>query len=209
MQRSDRRGRRGTDLAACGCSPRRAHFYPFRACGCSSPCALLPFPRVPTRHAHAPRHVTSHPLPTGYWRNAHAQHDGGRGTRGAPPGMASRRWRLPRQTQPRRAADRRHCGARSGHELVLRGCGLEGAIPVEIGNFGRLTELDLSDNRLVGPIPAEIGNLTRLKRLYLNGNRLTGTSKFRCAELPNSRPISPTFKGRFQRRLGTSWPSRK
>ena len=94
-------------------------------------------------------------------------------------------------------------------KLVLRGCGLEGAIPAEIGNFGRLTELDLSDNRLVGPIPAEIGNLTRLKRLYLNGNRLTGTSKFRFAELPNSRPILPAFKGRFQRRLRTSWHSRK
>ena len=39
---------------------------------------------------------------------------------------------------------------------------------------GRVTGLDLSNNRLNGEIPAELGSLTNLKSLILWRNRLNG-----------------------------------
>lgn len=41
-------------------------------------------------------------------------------------------------------------------------------------NNGRVTELDLSDNKLSGEIPADLGRLDKLELLSLRGNQLTG-----------------------------------
>ncbi len=52
---------------------------------------------------------------------------------------------------------------------------LNGSIPPEMGNFPRLTVLDLSDNELSSSIPPELGNLTSLLGLDLSNNDLTGS----------------------------------
>ncbi|XP_048332820.2 probable leucine-rich repeat receptor-like protein kinase At1g35710 [Ziziphus jujuba] len=48
-------------------------------------------------------------------------------------------------------------------------------IPMSIGNLSKLTELELSKNKIVGFIPNEIGQLKSLTVLYLYGNQLTGS----------------------------------
>lgn len=58
--------------------------------------------------------------------------------------------------------------------LDLRGKGLTGSIPPELGDLSRLERLDLGGNELTGGIPPEIGNLTKLEVLAISGNRLTG-----------------------------------
>ena len=58
--------------------------------------------------------------------------------------------------------------------LNLRAAGLDGQIPVELGNLDQLESLHLGENRLNGEIPSEIGRLDALQMLYLNANRLTG-----------------------------------
>ncbi len=50
---------------------------------------------------------------------------------------------------------------------------------------GRVTELDLRENRLTGTIPAQLGNLANLERLYLYDNRLTGTIPAELGNLTN------------------------
>ena len=45
---------------------------------------------------------------------------------------------------------------------------------VTTDDIGRVTDLDLYQNRLTGAIPAELGSLPSLKRLHLTGNRLSG-----------------------------------
>ena len=52
---------------------------------------------------------------------------------------------------------------------------LSGTIPVEIGNLTSLSELFLGFSQLSGTIPVEIGNLTSLIALFLGGNQLSGT----------------------------------
>ncbi|XP_068654171.1 probable LRR receptor-like serine/threonine-protein kinase At1g56140 [Aristolochia californica] len=49
-----------------------------------------------------------------------------------------------------------------------------GAIPNEIGNLTRLTNLILGQNFLSGPLPPSIGNLTRMQYLSLGINALSG-----------------------------------
>ena len=50
---------------------------------------------------------------------------------------------------------------------------------------GRVTELDLSQNKLSGSIPPELNNLTRLERLYLSENRLSGAIPAELGNLVN------------------------
>ena len=45
---------------------------------------------------------------------------------------------------------------------------------VRTDTAGRVTTLDLSENRLMGEIPAALGSLTRLELLRLSWNGLTG-----------------------------------
>ena len=59
-------------------------------------------------------------------------------------------------------------------KLSLRGSGLTGAIPAQLGSLTALTELNLSWNRLSGAIPTQLGSLTKLRTLALSGNTLTG-----------------------------------
>jgi|LWDU01.1.fsa_nt_gi Leucine-rich repeat (LRR) protein len=70
-------------------------------------------------------------------------------------------------------------------ELDLRGQGLTGSIPPEIGNLINLTNLDLRNNQLTGSIPQEIGNITNLERLHLNNNQLTGSIPSEIGNLIN------------------------
>ena len=58
--------------------------------------------------------------------------------------------------------------------LNIRGGGLEGSVPAELGELSSLTYLNLRNNGLSGPIPTELGNLTKLTYLGLNNNMLTG-----------------------------------
>ena len=58
--------------------------------------------------------------------------------------------------------------------LNIRGGGLDGSVPAELGELSSLTYLNLRNNGLSGPIPTELGNLTKLTYLGLNNNMLTG-----------------------------------
>ena len=59
--------------------------------------------------------------------------------------------------------------------LDLRGMGLDGTIPGELGLLSNLTLLNLRTNQLSGTIPAELGRLTRLRRLWIHSSGLTGS----------------------------------
>ena len=63
-------------------------------------------------------------------------------------------------------------------ELDLRGNGLRGELPPEVGDLQHLTKLSLAGNELSGFIPKELGNLTKLEVIDLSQNRLRG-------EIPN------------------------
>ena len=67
-------------------------------------------------------------------------------------------------------------------ELSLPNRGLDGVLPVGLGNLTALVTLDLSGNSLTGQIPMELNNLASLTRWRLAGNRLSGCVPFRlCA----------------------------
>ena len=59
-------------------------------------------------------------------------------------------------------------------KLKLRGLGLNGRIPSDLGRLDRLVWLFLQRNRLAGRIPPELGDLASLERLILSHNSLTG-----------------------------------
>lgn len=56
----------------------------------------------------------------------------------------------------------------------LRGNGLRGSIPAELGQLDRLQRLDLRNNNLSGPIPPQLGELSELRALLLDLNWLSG-----------------------------------
>jgi hypothetical protein len=56
--------------------------------------------------------------------------------------------------------------------IELRGNGLSGSIPSQIGNLTGLEQLFLNDNSLSGSVPSEIGNLPGLTDLHLARNSL-------------------------------------
>ena len=58
--------------------------------------------------------------------------------------------------------------------LDLRENRLTGVIPPELGRLSNLEGLYLSGNQLTGEIPASLGGLTNLQRLFLSGNLFTG-----------------------------------
>ena len=57
----------------------------------------------------------------------------------------------------------------------LKGMGLSGTLPAELGDVPMLTKLNLRGNRLTGSIPASLNRLSRLETLLLHDNRLSGT----------------------------------
>jgi len=59
--------------------------------------------------------------------------------------------------------------------LDLRGMGLAGRIPPELGGLDKLSVLRLSGHKLSGSIPPELGGLGELRQLVLAGNTLTGS----------------------------------
>ena len=60
-------------------------------------------------------------------------------------------------------------------EVDLKGMGLSGTLPAELGDVPMLTKLNLRGNRLTGSIPASLNRLSRLETLLLHDNRLSGT----------------------------------
>ena len=69
--------------------------------------------------------------------------------------------------------------------LNLKGNGLSGEIPAELGNLSSLTHLYLLQNQLSGEIPAALGNLTNLVELNLNSNQLSGEIPAALGNLTN------------------------
>ncbi|KAG8478574.1 hypothetical protein CXB51_028346 [Gossypium anomalum] len=67
---------------------------------------------------------------------------------------------------------------------TLKGCGITGEIPKELGNLSSLTNLDLENNRLSGEIPSSLGNLKNLQFLILSKNNLSGNVPGSISDLP-------------------------
>ncbi len=66
---------------------------------------------------------------------------------------------------------------RSGRvtHLDLYQNGLQGTLPMELGDLSELQQLSLNSNHLNGSIPPTLGQLSKLKSLYLAGNPLSGS----------------------------------
>ena len=70
-------------------------------------------------------------------------------------------------------------------ELDLTQNKLRGKIPPDLANLSNLRELYFDQNRLSGEIPPELGSLTKLIVLYLNDNALTGEIPSELGNLTN------------------------
>ena len=68
-------------------------------------------------------------------------------------------------------------------ELDLRNNRLTGEIPVELFQLSQLEWLHLAYNQLTGPIPPELGQLSHVQELYLYANQLTGTIPVELSQL--------------------------
>ena len=70
-------------------------------------------------------------------------------------------------------------------DLNLADNRLAGTIPSELGNLGNLQKLSLFKNQLAGEVPSELGGLTELVVLSLEFNQLTGTIPSELGNLAN------------------------
>ncbi|KAJ6682638.1 LRR RECEPTOR-LIKE KINASE [Salix koriyanagi] len=87
---------------------------------------------------------------------------------------------------------------------TLKGNGITGGIPKELGNLSNLTILDLENNRLSGEIPSSLGELKKLQFLTLSQNNLSGAIPESLAGLPNLTNIlldSNNLSGQVPNRL--------
>ena len=73
--------------------------------------------------------------------------------------------------------------------LTLRGNGLSGVIPAELGQLPELRSLDLYYNTLSGTIPPELGDLDRLQQLNLSRNELSGSLPIELGRLSELRGL--------------------
>ena len=73
--------------------------------------------------------------------------------------------------------------------LQLRENRLSGSIPTELGRLGGLGVLEISSNHLSGPIPPELGRLSGLGVLNLSLNRLNGPVPMELGDLANLRVL--------------------
>ncbi len=76
--------------------------------------------------------------------------------------------------------------------LDLRGNGLEGPIPPELGMLAGARVVVLAENELSGPIPAELGGLASVEELDLEGNQLTSVPP-ELGELANLQALTLNF----------------
>ncbi len=82
---------------------------------------------------------------------------------------------------------------------------LEGEIPPELGNLANLHDLWLHDNQLTGGIPPELGNLASLRSLFLHNNQLTGEIPSELGNLVNLSSLylyDNQFTGQIPSELG-------
>ncbi len=70
-------------------------------------------------------------------------------------------------------------------EVGLRGRGLTGVIPAQLGDLTSLTRLRLGVNQLTGTIPAQLGELSGLLLLNLSNNQLSGAIPAELGGLAN------------------------
>ena len=70
-------------------------------------------------------------------------------------------------------------------EIDLANNRLSGTIPSELGRLSNLRGLWLAENRLSGRIPPELGNLSNLENLDINANDLSGTIPTELGNLSN------------------------
>ena len=82
--------------------------------------------------------------------------------------------------------------------LVLRGNGLRGPVPQNLGEMLSLEQLEISGNQLTGLIPSSLGQLQNIEKLVLEGNQLSGPIPAELGQLQNIREIN----GRFNRLTG-------
>ncbi len=69
--------------------------------------------------------------------------------------------------------------------VSLANNGLQGNLPVSIGNLHNVSGLNLSENSLIGNIPKEIGGMTRLSAMILHTNQITGPIPTQIGSLSN------------------------
>ncbi|WP_020567967.1 T9SS type A sorting domain-containing protein [Neolewinella persica] len=68
--------------------------------------------------------------------------------------------------------------------IILRGNGLTGALPVDIGDFDQLRVINLAYNEVAGELPASLFTIASLRDINFSGNRFSGTLPATIGEQP-------------------------
>ncbi|XP_058747534.1 probable LRR receptor-like serine/threonine-protein kinase At3g47570 [Vicia villosa] len=66
-------------------------------------------------------------------------------------------------------------GNLTSESFEVDSCGINGNIPIEIGNMSNLLFFSLIGNNIIGPIPSTFKGLQKLQSLYLSDNRIKGS----------------------------------
>lgn len=69
--------------------------------------------------------------------------------------------------------------------LNFQNCFFSGAMPAQIGQLQKLKSLIISGTSLTGSIPTEIGDLVAVEKIVLTGNELNGSIPSSIGDLPN------------------------